>query len=644
VVAALFAVLLLVLATTSQGAFQISRWAPLALFTLAILLGSALTRGRLAVRSRATHVALVSIWGLAGWALASMAWAQSPADALASAGMLLFYAAIVTLAFVLPLSRRAFAAAGWALAVAIGVVAIVTEVTMLTNGSSVFLAGRLNGPIDYRNATALLFAMPVWPCIIAAASSATRRLLRATALATACLCLCLVFLTQSRGILIGLSLGGVVALTLGPDRVRRVWVAVVAISLVAAASPLLLRPYHAFDGGDGAVSAHVIAVAADGALLAAAAAFLLGMAIALFDMGLRSDSTVMTGLRVGARAGVVLGVVVAVLAAAVAVGNPASFARREWNQFRDLHGEVSTSLRYTSVGGQRYDLWRVALKEFSGAPVGGVGAGNYADDYYRDRRTDRNLTDPHSFLFSLLAEEGIVGALLCASFLVALGWLIASGWRRLRGQDRRNLVAPVTVGLVMFGQSAVDWIWLIPGLTAVGLFALALGAAQAVAVDEAGEPGSPALPEVSPQQRRSAPWFARAGATAVVLVAAAAVLVLFLSNAYINRARSLIAAPRAELSAARSAATLDPWSVTPHYLESSALETLGRRPAAFAQLNDALKLEPQNFATLGVLGDFEARGGDVAAARAYYRRASALDPLDSGLRQLARYGLRARRH
>jgi predicted TPR repeat methyltransferase len=102
----------------------------------------------------------------------------------------------------------------------------------------------------------------------------------------------------------------------------------------------------------------------------------------------------------------------------------------------------------------------------------------------------------------------------------------------------------------------------------------------------------------------------------------------------------VIADPRAELSAGRTAAMLDPWSVTPHYLQASALETAGDRPAAYAQLRDALSLEPENSATLGVLGDFEARGGKLAAARAYYRRALALNPLDTGLQQLARIGER----
>jgi hypothetical protein len=48
-----------------------------------------------------------------------------------------------------------------------------------------------------------------------------------------------------------------------------------------------------------------------------------------------------------------------------------------------------------------------------------------------------------------------------------------------------------------------------------------------------------------------------------------------------------------------------------------------------------VRLEPENFATMGLLGDLETRAGDRAAARAWYRRALALNPRDIGLRELA---------
>jgi Flp pilus assembly protein TadD len=114
---------------------------------------------------------------------------------------------------------------------------------------------------------------------------------------------------------------------------------------------------------------------------------------------------------------------------------------------------------------------------------------------------------------------------------------------------------------------------------------------------------------------------------------------LYLSDFYIRRARDEIGhSPQAQLADARSAARLSPWSTDPRYLEASALESMGNRPAARVQLQQARRLEPESQVPLGLLGDFAARGGDYATARSYYRRALALDPLDVGLQQLARTG------
>jgi tetratricopeptide (TPR) repeat protein len=183
----------------------------------------------------------------------------------------------------------------------------------------------------------------------------------------------------------------------------------------------------------------------------------------------------------------------------------------------------------------------------------------------------------------------------------------------------------------------VDWMWLIPGLTAIGLFLLAVAAAQASAVGGGG-----GVERVAAHEPTRARWrrasVGRLAAGAALLAAIIGVLALFLSDAYIQRARTLINNPPAELSAARTASQFDPWAVDPHYLQASAYETMGNRGSAYRQLHDALSLEPGNFATLGLLGDFEARGRNFAAARMYYRRALALDPLDTGLRQLARIG------
>jgi tetratricopeptide (TPR) repeat protein len=327
--------------------------------------------------------------------------------------------------------------------------------------------------------------------------------------------------------------------------------------------------------------------------------------------------------------------VVAVIGALAAIGNPVTFARDKWDQFRALNGNTSnTSTRLVSVGGQRYDLWRVALKEFGSSPVLGVGADNYTFDYYRDRETNRNLSDPHSLLFSLLSELGIVGVGLFLAFCVGVVAALRRSWRLLAPQWRRPAIASAAAGAVLLGQSMVDWMWLIPGLTAIGLFLLAVAAAQATAADLATDRAAEQT-DLAPSRRAPA---ARLAAAAVLLAAIVGVLALFLSDAYIQRARSVIGNPPAEVSAAKLASQFDPWAVDPHYLLASAYETMGHRPTAYRQLRDALALEPDNFATLGLLGDFEARGHNFVAARRYYRRALALDPLDTGLQQLARIG------
>ena len=628
-IAAAFAVLLLVLATTSQGAFAVSRWAPLALFTLSVLIGALASRGRIVTRSVAVRIALGGIWGLAAWSMLSMTWAQSSGNAWLAGNRMILYAAIVTLPFVLPMSRRSLAAAGWSLTAGIGAIALFVLIRLLTNGAPLFLAGRLNAPVNYRNATALLFALPVWPLVIASAARTYRRGVRAAALSVATLCVGLAFLTQSRGILLGLAAGGLLALTIGPDRVRRAWLAGLVVAAVAAASPWLLRPFHAFDGGYGYVSPHAISVAAQALAVMTIVAFAAGMAIALFDNGLRANSPQMSHVRWMARGGLAAVLAIALLAGAVAIGNPITYARQKWDQFTSLKSTTPTTTRLLTVGGQRYDLWRVAVKEFEGAPVLGVGADNYWFGYYRDRATNRNLNDPHSLVFALLSEDGAVGVGLFVVFLGGLGAVLRSRWRTLAPAARRHVVAPAAAGAVLIGQSTVDWIWLIPGLTAVGLFALGVAAALVAAPAENEEVSRP------PQHAPRLAQLVRVGALTGLIVAALSVLALFLSDAYIQQARTLVNQPQAELSAARTAARLDPWSVTPHYLEASALESMGDRAGAYGQLRAALSLEPENFATLGVLGDFEARGHDFAAARAYYRAALALNPLDVGLRQLA---------
>ncbi len=688
---------LLVLATVYSGAFDVDQWAPPALFILLLLLTLILRGGAARLPDRWVGLALGGAWGLAGWAAASAAWADSPGAALEGAGREAMYAAVLTLPFVVvggrsaapgpPVRRagservvggaaaggaasksvaggaaagdaaaesgvRALRVAGRGVVCGIALIALYTVGWMLVDGPAVFLAGRLNEPIGYRNATALLFCIAYWPLIVLAATRARGRGLRAVALGLAVLMLGLAFLTQSRGVLLGLSCGGVVALALGPERVRRTWLVLLSVALVAGASPWLLRPFRAFDGGDGVVHAGDIAVAARALVALTAISTVVGFLLAVFDAGLRPASPAMLRVvRPASRLGL-YALVLAVLVAGMAAvhGNPVSEARVKWREFKSLQTTTTSEVRYTSAGGQRYDLWRVALQELRENPLGGVGEGSYEFGYYRMRRTDRNLNDPHGLLFQIGAELGVVGLVLFA--MVPLGLLasLRRWWRPASLQARRSACGLTAAGATFLGQALVDWMWRIPGLAALGLLCPAVAVALLARSASAGgvEGGDVATPHnngdlsgaaASATPRRRRRLVGRGAAGVVLLGAVALVLSLYLSDVYVRRAEDEKGhSETAQLADARTASTLDPWAVDPHYLEASALEAMGNRPAAVAQLEQARRLEPESLVPLGLLGDFEARGGHFRAARRYYREALARDPLDTGLQQLALTG------
>ncbi|HWX87867.1 MAG TPA: O-antigen ligase family protein [Solirubrobacteraceae bacterium] len=623
---------LLVLATAYAGAFSVRQWAPPTLFVLVMLLTLIVRRGAWPLPDRWLALALGGAWGLAGWAALSAAWAASPAAALEGAGRQTLYAAIVTVPLVAIGDVRALRVAGRGVTGGIALIALYTLGRMLVDGPSIFLAGRLNGPVEYRNATALLFCLAYWPLVVVAAARGRSRALRATCFGLAELMLGLAFLTQSRGVLLGLGCGALVVFALGPDRVRRAWLALLGLLLLAGASSWLLTPYHAFAGGEGSVSAGDILTAAHALVTLVCSSVVVGFLLAVFDAGLRTSSPAVDVVRTLARLGLAAVVVAGLVGGLAAVhGDPVHKLREEWSEFKSLQTTSTSATRYTSAGGQRYDLWRIAASELRANPLGGVGEGSYQFGYYLERRTNRNLDDPHGLLFQLGAELGVVGLALFAAILAGFVGSLWHWWRIAPPDVRRPAGGLMAAGATFIGQSLVDWMWRIPGLTALG--GLCLAVAAALLSRSAQSPTTDTSPSSAGK------LWARTAAGVALLVAVALVLSLYMSDFYIRRAREEAGHSSAtQLADARTASTFDPWSSDPHYLEASALESMGNRLAAQGQLEDALRLEPASLVSLGLLGDFEARRHNFAQARVYYRRALALDPLDVGLQQLARSG------
>jgi len=616
----LVTILLLLVGLTVNGAFAIRHWAPIGVFVLAVLV---------AVKRRQVSgpplVALLAVWAFAGWTFASAAWGESPESAVDGGARTLLYAGLFTLALTTLHQRRSAQAVGGLALVGLAVVVVATFVQLLADSESAFLAGRLDAPIGYRNGTAALFVLAFWPLLCIAAARRVPTTIRAPAFAIALLALGLAYMTQSRGVLIGFAVGGLGALAIGPDRLRRAWLSLVAVGAIALASDGLLVPYRAFTGGR-PVTSDVIADAAATLGVLAVAALFAALVLALFDNGLRAtERSGETVRRVGATGLAVLGLVAGV-GGLIVVGDPISLAKDKLEEFRSLDVAAPSETRLGSTGGQRYDLWRIALREFADAPIGGVGQGSYRFRYYEDRRSDRNLSTPHSLPFGLLAETGTIGIALFGLFLGAVTATFVRGWRTTSVAARRWASACASAGLVILGQSTVDWLWEIPGLAGLGL--LALGLATALM----------SLPEQASPERGQKPAV-RAATAALLVLAAVVVGSLYLSDFHTREARAAgRSSAHGQLDAARTADRLNPVAIAPKLLQAGALEQLGHRDAARAALLDARELEPRNFVIYGLLGDLEVRAGDDAAARRWYRRALELNPTDVGLQRLVRRG------
>jgi len=580
--------------------------------------------------------------GLGIWSLVSSAWAESVDDAVVSGNRWLVYGALLALLIVLVNHRRLAAALLAAVTLGIAVVALTVLARMFAaDPGGLFLSGRLNSPLGYINGEGCLFAMAIWPCVAVAESR--RAIVAGPAAAMAAAMASLAMLSQSRGTALAIAGALLVLLAVAPGRTRRAYCAIVIGGAVALAAPDLLNVYG--DAARGSVVASDVHTAARATLLAGLGA---GCAWSLLSVLVRSFAR-RTGdlhfLRVGATSLLLLAVLVA---AALALRSAPSVERRldrQWHAFTHLAepGESSTPgsaaarSRLLSGAGNRYDYWRIAWRLWRRHPLAGVGAGNYPRGYYELRSTTEDVEQPHSLELQTLSELGLVGALLLAALLGGIAW----GALRMRREasqsavSRSLLVGALGTFSAWLVQASVDWMALLPGLTAIAL------CAGAILVWPRAQP----LTQSAGSRGRAGRFMGRRPALAIAGSAVVATLIVTgaslsrqgLADLYRSRAqRELTAHPLAALGDVDRSLEIDADSVQAYYVKAAALARFDQPADAEASLTAALTREPGNFVTWVLLGDLAVRENDLAAANRRYGRAHRLNPRDIVIGRLSR--------
>lgn len=590
----------------------------------ALLAGFAPWRAKLSL-SRGTTLCLVALVALGLWAALSALWSPAPDIAVGDGQRILVYALAFGLGVwlctllgermelsLVPLTVAALFA---------GLVTIIALVSSETPKEVLEIDGTLDYPLGYRNATAAFFAIALFPAVSLASRRELDWRLRGLALAATTLCVDFFLLAQSRGSAPALLVALIVFLFASPYRVRIAsWLAlaiVPALGIVPAATDL-----YAVANDEGVRnSAEAMHTAGYAVAVTALAALAIGALAARFEArlpGLGSDSA--RGNR--AVALLVAGAMLVGGAGFVAaVGDPVDWIGQRADEFKsggtpDLGQQAS---RFSlNAGSDRYDLWRVALDDFTDDPLLGKGGGGFQYTYLEKREVVyQNAHDAHSVELETLAEFGLPGLilLLCAIGGATVG-IVRARWL---GPSAAGLsAAALASGTYWLAHASIDWFWPYPGVTAP-VWAL-LGAACGPAVVTIGA-------------RARARW--RPALIAAVAILAVTCVPPWLSERFVeNASRTWRDDPERAFDELDSAAQLNPLSDWPLLVEGQIAKQLGDTERAIDAFARAAEKRPEEYAAHYRLAEllFET---DPERAREEVGIALELNPIDTTVRRLA---------
>jgi hypothetical protein len=570
-------------------------------------LGALALVGLLAVASFGLGRVRLSRWATAGlaafsayvvWSFLSILWAHDQGTALLGSNRALVYLAAYALFAILPWRPSSLIAALGTLVAGFGVIAVITavKVAIESDPSGLFIAGgRLSFPLGYENATAALFMLTAITSIALSARREAPAVLRVAGLVSASVCLQLAVLSQSRGWLFTAPIILLLAFAVLPGRLRFGLFALGPALSTAVSAPALLKVYASASVGGARLvepqlghALHVHGRHAIEVMLLVDAVLLVAMAVAVGgDRRVRISEPLRRTANRLATAFVVLALAAGVAGGLIAThGHVVRRIDHAWKSFANTADSQSGSSRFTSLGSQRADFWRVALDAFADHPLNGLGQDNFAEVYLQRRHTGDEPRWVHSLELRLLAHTGVVGLLLFAAFLVAA---MVTALRAPRTRPDARLAAatallPVIVWLV---HGSIDWFWEFPTLSVPAL--AFLGGAAAITRPSTG---------VAARARPHNPRTGRRRVTALVATAASLGALAILAVPYV---------------AAREVQhALNAWPTDP--------------ALAYRQLHDASDLLPFNAQTDIVGGAIALNRNDRDVAGGWFETAVRHDP------------------
>jgi len=444
---------------------------------------------------------------------------------------------------------------------------------------------------------------------LAWSAHARSTLARAAALASVPLCGLTLYLTYSRGGVIGCGVALVGVLVLSRNR----WTSLAHILAAAAATAILIVVVR----GEPAIAN---GIGDDGAVQVA-----LVLAAAMAGCGAVAVATRLAGadrLRLPRPAAAVALPVLLVLVAGTALVGGRGFISSEWSDFQ--HGKPVSSgaggdpaARLGSGGGNRNDYWTSARDAFKTDKLRGIGPGTFEYWWARHPRDPEFVRDAHSLYFEQLAELGLPGL---GALLLLLGSLL---WLGIRGRLRGHTGAGAGVAMVVcFGVylvvAGVDWFWEYPALTALALAGISVAGAQASG------------------RRRPIRWRARFALVVVALAAAATQVPGIVATQRVRASATAVSSGdyRQARDLATQAIDAEPWASSPYEQRAVAELRGGEISGARRDVQKARSHDPLDYRYLLTLAEVELRAGKPEAAMSAFQHAL---PLSRSSRMLPDY-------